>query len=136
MPLTPTLSPLRSAPLRFAGRGSAPSARHRCAANKNENALVGSLPCADAASKHEIFILEAEHHAAPAAADMFVLVGDMLTAGHEVVENFSEGKIIRQTSGHRRLEDARGKQRATLRHLGRLEFVAQPLLERRHLGGA
>src|SRR5436189_4602100 len=95
------------APLRFAGRGSTPSARHRCAANKSENALVGSLPCAlaqfateiGAASKHQIFVLQTEHHAAPTAADIFVLVGDMLTAGHEVGENSTERKIIRQTSG-------------------------------------
>ena len=36
---------------------------------------------------------------------MFVLVGDMLTAGHEVGENSTEGKIIRQTSGAGRLEE-------------------------------
>src|SRR5262249_60218958 len=79
-------------------------------------------------SKHQIFVLKTEHHTAPAAADMFVLIGNVLTAGHEVRQNSTERQTFRQAGGARRLEDARGKQRAALRDLGRLELVAQALL--------
>src|SRR5215469_14372720 len=50
------------------------AAASRCDAPQHEG--VGS--------KHQIFVLQPEHHAAPAAADIFVLVGDVLTASHEV----------------------------------------------------
>src|SRR5215510_10632972 len=61
---------------------------------------------------------------------MFVLIGNVLTAGHEVRQNSTERQTLRQAGGSRRLEDARGEQRAALRDLGRLELVAQALLKR------
>src|SRR5262245_21379845 len=60
-------------------------------------------------------------------------VGNVLTAGHEVRQNSTERQTLRQAGGTGRLEDARGKQRAALRDLGRLELVAQALFERRRL---
>src|SRR5262249_20877006 len=64
---------------------------------------------------------------------MFVLIGNVLTPGHEVRQNSTERQTLRQAGGAGRLEDARGKQRAALRDLGRLELVAQALFERRRL---
>jgi hypothetical protein len=87
-------------------------------------------------SQHQIFVLEPEHHAAPAAAHIFVLIGNMLPSGHEIRQNSAERQIVRQAGGSGRLEDARGKQRAALGDLRRLEFVAQTLFERRHLAGS
>src|SRR5258706_12318738 len=115
-PLTPTLSPLRGA-RKYTEHAGLPS---------QSNPM---------SSKHQVFVLQPEHHAAPAAADIFVLIGDMLPAGHEIGENSAEREIIRKPGGAGRLEDARGKERAALRHLSRLEFVAQALLERRHVAG-
>src|SRR5260370_33944256 len=71
-------------------------------------------------SKHQVFVLQPEHHPAPAAADIFVLIGDMLPAGHEIGENSAEREIIRKTGGDGRLENAPRKDRAALRPLGRL----------------
>src|SRR5512132_1109038 len=82
------------------------------------------LAQASAQSQHQIFVLEPEHHAAPAAADIFVLIGNVLPARDEVRQNPAERQIV----GKAGLEDARGEQRAALGHLRRLEFVAQTLL--------
>src|SRR5262245_23727894 len=84
-------------------------------------------------SKHQILALETEHHAAPAAADIFVLIGNVLTPGHEVRQNSTERQTLRQAGGSRRLEDARREQRAAFRDLRRLELVAQALFEGRRL---
>jgi hypothetical protein len=48
----------------------------------------------------------------PAAADIFVLIGNVLTPGHEVRQNSTERQTLRQAGGSRRLDDARGEQRA------------------------
>jgi hypothetical protein len=52
------------------------------------------LAQASAQSQHQIFILQPEHHAAPAAADIFVLIGNVLPAGHEIGENPAERQIV------------------------------------------
>src|SRR5262249_20562698 len=87
-------------------------------------------------SKHQLLALETEHPAAPAAADIFVLIGNVLTPGHEVRQNSTERQTLRQAGGSRRLEDARREQRAAFRDLRRLELVAQALFERRHLAAS
>lgn len=73
------------------------------------------LAQASAQSQHQIFVLEPEHHPAPAAAHIFVLIGNVLPASHEIGENSAERQIVRKPGGSGRLEDARGKQRASPR---------------------
>src|SRR5262249_60722651 len=86
-------------------------------------------------SKHEVPVLKPEHHAAPAAADVLVLIGNMLTPGRDVRQKPAERQVVREAGSAAGFEDARGEQRAALGDLGRLEFVAQALFERRHLAG-
>jgi hypothetical protein len=52
------------------------------------------LAQASAQSQHQIFVLQPEHRAAPAAANIFVLIGNVLTARHEIGENPAERQII------------------------------------------
>src|SRR5260370_616050 len=66
----------------------------------------------------------------PAADAIVVLIGTVLTPGHAVRQNVTERQPLRQAGGAGCFEDARAEQRAALRALGRLEFVAQALSER------
>src|SRR5258708_34311349 len=100
-PLTPTLSPLRRA-RKYTEHAGLPS----------QSNPMGS--------KHQVFVLQPEHHAAPAPADMFVLIGDMLPAGHEIGENSAEREIIRKPGGAGPLAHPPAKDRPPLPPLRRL----------------
>ena len=58
---------------------------------------------------HQVLVLEPEHHAAPAAADIFVLIGNVLPPGHQIGENSAKRQILGKAGCPGRLEDARGQ---------------------------
>src|SRR4051812_23092433 len=57
----------------------------------------------------------------------------MLPARHQIRENATKWQVFGKPGRTRRLEDARGEQRAPLSDRGRLKLVSQALLERRGL---
>src|SRR5712672_1598253 len=57
----------------------------------------------------------------------------MLSPRHQIRENSTKWQVLGKAGCSRRLEDARGKQRAALGDRNRLKLVLQALLERRGL---
>src|SRR5262245_17651658 len=45
-------------------------------------------------SNHEVLVVEAEHHAAPARPDMLVLIGDVLPARRQIGEYAAERQVV------------------------------------------
>ena len=56
--------------------------------------LCSRWPFRDHALYHEVLVFSAEHHRAPAAPDMFELIRDVRSCGHDVCKHAAKRQLL------------------------------------------